>query len=162
MQAIAAENNLAEPAFFVREGEGYALRWFTPAVEVDLCGHAPLASAYVILQRLEPRRAEVAFRTLRAGTLRVKRQGDALAMDFPSRPAEPVTASAALTAALGKAPAAVLAARDYLAVYEQPEEVAALAPDFAVLARLHPFAAIVTAPGRGGAAFAARLLAAAP
>jgi PhzF family phenazine biosynthesis protein len=159
MQAIAAENNLAETAFFVREDEGYALRWFTPTVEVDLCGHATLASAYVILQRLEPRRADVAFRTLRAGTLRVKRQGDALAMDFPSRPAEPVAASAALAAALGKAPAAVLAARDYLAVYERPEEVAALAPDFAALARLDRFAVIVTAPGRGGVDFVSRFFA---
>ncbi|HKW54995.1 MAG TPA: PhzF family phenazine biosynthesis isomerase, partial [Stellaceae bacterium] len=91
LQAIAAENNLAETAFFVPEGAAYALRWFTPTVEVDLCGHATLASAYVIFRFLDTRREQVDFRTLKAGTLSVKRQGDALAMDFPSRPAKPVT-----------------------------------------------------------------------
>jgi len=159
MQAIAAENNLAETAFFVREGEGYALRWFTPTVEVDLCGHATLAAAYVIFHRLEPRRTEVAFRTLKAGSLCVKRHGDALAMDFPSRLGEKATAPAALAAALGKAPSVVLAARDYLAVYERQEEVAALVPDFAALARLDRFAVIVTAPGRDGVDFVSRFFA---
>src|SRR5690242_19707834 len=81
MQAIAAENNLAETAFFVPEGDDYALRWFTPTIEVDLCGHATLAAAHVILKRLAPGRDEVAFRTLKAGTLTVTRRGDWLAMD---------------------------------------------------------------------------------
>ncbi|HET7593818.1 MAG TPA: PhzF family phenazine biosynthesis protein [Stellaceae bacterium] len=159
LQAIAAENNLAETAFFVPEGDSYALRWFTPTVEVDLCGHATLASAYVIFRFLDPRREQVDFRTLKAGTLSVKRQGEALAMDFPSRPATPVTMPETLAAALGKRPASVLAARDYLAVYEQPEEVAALAPDFAALARLDRFAVIVTAPGRDGVDFVSRFFA---
>lgn len=159
MQAIAAENNLAETAFFVREGDDYALRWFTPTVEVDLCGHATLASAYVIFRFLDPRREQVDFRTLKAGTLSVKRQGEALAMDFPSRPAAPVTPPETLAAALGKRPAAVLAARDYLAVYEQTEEVAALSPDFAALARLDRFAVIATAPGRDGVDFVSRFFA---
>src|SRR6185503_6987994 len=78
MQAIAAENNLAETAFFVPEGDGYALRWFTPAVEVDLCGHATLGSAYVIGRFLAPERRVLRFRTLKAGTLVVTREGDAL------------------------------------------------------------------------------------
>jgi PhzF family phenazine biosynthesis protein len=159
LQAIAAENNLAETAFFVPEGATYALRWFTPTVEVDLCGHATLASAYVIFRFLEPRREQVAFRTLKAGMLRVTREGEVLALDFPSRPPEPVTAPATLAAALGKAPAAVLAARDYLAVYERPEDVAALAPDFAALARLDRFAVIATAPGRDGVDFVSRFFA---
>src|SRR5580698_8331221 len=87
MQAIAAENNLSETAFFVREGADYALRWFTPAVEVDLCGHATLASAHVVLSLLEPGRSSVNFHTLKAGMLTVARHGDTLMMDFPSRPA---------------------------------------------------------------------------
>jgi hypothetical protein len=132
LQASAAENNLAETAFFVSEGAAYALRWF--------CGHAPLASAYVIFRFLDTRCEQVDFRTLKAGTLSVKRQGDAFAMDFPSRPAGPVTAPATLAAALGKPPALVLAARDDLAVYERAEDVAALTPDFAALARLDRFA----------------------
>src|SRR5580700_3785857 len=83
MQAIAAENNLAETAFFVKDGDGYALRWFTPAVEVDLCGHATLASANIVFKFLEPRRESVDFRTLKAGTLTVTRRDDMLVMDFP-------------------------------------------------------------------------------
>src|ERR1700722_7883372 len=74
MQAIAAENNLAETAFFVREGSDYALRWFTPTVEVDLCGHATLASGHIVFRFLEPERDSVSFRTLKAGTLRVSRR----------------------------------------------------------------------------------------
>ena len=85
MQAIAAENNLAETAFFVRNGHGYKLRWFTPAVEVDLCGHATLASAFVILNDLTPGERSVSFET-KSGTLTVTRDGDLYSMDFPSRP----------------------------------------------------------------------------
>ena len=87
MQAIAAENNLAETAFFVRNGHGYKLRWFTPAVEVDLCGHATLASAFVILNDLTPGERSVSFET-KSGTLTVTRDGDLYSMDFPSRPPE--------------------------------------------------------------------------
>ena len=130
LQAIAAENNLSETAFFTREGEDYALRWFTPAVEVDLCGHATLASAYAIFRFLEPQRDEVGFRTLKAGRLSVAKRGDLLAMDFPARPARPCAAPAGLAEALGKAPAAVLAARDILAVYARAEDVEALAPGY--------------------------------
>ncbi|HYM04008.1 MAG TPA: PhzF family phenazine biosynthesis isomerase, partial [Stellaceae bacterium] len=118
MQAIAAENNLAETAFFVRETEGYALRWFTPTVEVDLCGHATLASAHVIFERLEPKLGSVDFRTMKAGTLTVARSGNELVMDFPARPPKPIGAPPTLEAALGRRPIAVLAARDLLAVYE--------------------------------------------
>jgi len=92
LQAIAAENNLSETAFFRREGDGYALRWFTPGVEVDLCGHATLASAYVIFRLLEPGRERVSFATRKAGTLAVVARGDALAMDFPSRAPRPIEA----------------------------------------------------------------------
>lgn len=84
MQAIAAENNLAETAFFVNGSDGYTLRWFTPSVEVDLCGHATLASALIVFKFLEPQRESVDFRTLKAGTLTVARSGDMLVMDFPA------------------------------------------------------------------------------
>ena len=159
MQAIAAENNLSETAFFVPEGEGYRLRWFTPATEVDLCGHATLASAFVVFHRLQPERIRVTFETQQAGRLTVTRDGDLLALDFPSRPPEPCTMSEPLAAALGRRPTALLAARDYLAVYESTDDVAALAPDFAALATLDRFAVIATAPGRGGIDFVSRFFA---
>jgi PhzF family phenazine biosynthesis protein len=159
MQGIAAENNLSETAFFVREGNEYAVRWFTPAVEVDLCGHATLASAYVIFHLLEPGRERVAFRTMKAGKLAVTRQGDELALDFPAWPPQPVEAPPALAAALGKAPSVVLAARDYLVVYERAEDVATLAPDLAAVAALDRFAVIVTAPGEGDVDFVSRFFA---
>src|SRR5579859_4534841 len=89
MQAIAAENNLAETAFFRREGEAYRLRWFTPTVEVDLCGHATLASAYVISQFLEPGCKGMAFDTL-SGRLTVERTGEVFVLDFPVRRPIPV------------------------------------------------------------------------
>jgi len=158
MQAIAAENNLSETAFFVREGDDCALRWFTPKVEVDLCGHATLASAHVIFQR-EPNRGSVAFRTAKAGTLTVTRTGEKLAMDFPARPPKLVAAPQGLAAALGKAPTELLAARDYMAVYDSPDDVAALAPDFAALGKLDCFAVIVTAPGENGVDFVSRFFA---
>jgi len=116
MQAIAAENNLSETAFFVPEGGDYALRWFTPTVEVDLCGHATLASGYVVMSLLEPQRRSVSFKTLKAGTLTVSRSGDLLVMDFPARPAALTEAPPGLLAALGGAPCQVLRARDHLVV----------------------------------------------
>jgi PhzF family phenazine biosynthesis protein len=160
MQAIAAENNLAETAFFVREGNDYALRWFTPAVEVDLCGHATLASGRIVFQFLEPQRDSVSFRTMKAGMLHVTRRGsDLLEMDFPSRPPAPVEAPKSLLAAIGGKPSAVLRARDYLVVYDSAAEVAALKPDFIALAKEDCFAAIATAPGEEGVDFVSRFFA---
>jgi PhzF family phenazine biosynthesis protein len=159
MQAIAAENNLSETAFLVTEGEGWRLRWFTPTTEVELCGHATLASAYVIFNVLMPERQRVVFRTEKAGDLAVTREGDLLALDFPAWPPRPCLAPADLVAALGRQPAVVFAARDYLAVYDDPEDVAALAPDFSGLARLDRFAVIVTAPGKGEIDFVSRFFA---
>jgi predicted PhzF superfamily epimerase YddE/YHI9 len=159
MQAIAAENNLAETAFFVREGGDYALRWFTPTVEVDLCGHATLAAGHVVMLFIEPQRQSVSFHTTKAGTLVVARRGDMLAMDFPARPAAPVEAPSGLLAALGGAPREVLRARDHLVVYASAGEVAALAPDMAALAEVDSWAAIVTAPGENGVDFVSRFFA---
>src|SRR5205823_3955409 len=111
MQAIAAENNLAETAFFVAQGEDYLLRWFTPTVEVELCGHATLASAYVVTHILTPERQSVRFDTLKAGPLAVTRDNDLLAMDFPCWPAEEKPADPRILAALGAMPADSFVAR---------------------------------------------------
>jgi PhzF family phenazine biosynthesis protein len=148
MQAIAAENNLAETAFFVRNGAGYKLRWFTPAVEVDLCGHATLASAYVIMNDLTPGERSVSFET-NSGTLTVTRDGDLYSMDFPSRKPERCgEVCPELLPALGGKPEAVLAARDYFVVYGSEEKLRALKPDFSALMKIDRFAVIATAPGR--------------
>jgi PhzF family phenazine biosynthesis protein len=147
MQQIATENNLAETAFFVPEGIGYRLRWFTPAVEVDLCGHATLASAQVLWEKLGFIGARISFET-RSGTLTVSRDKDVLALDFPARPPEPCQVHPALIAALGGSPVEVLAARDYLVVYATEEEVQALTPNLNALAKVDRFAVIATAPGK--------------
>jgi PhzF family phenazine biosynthesis protein len=151
MQSIAAENNLAETAFVVKGGHEHGLRWFTPTVEMDLCGHATLASAHVLFRHGYARRSPITFR-YGAGTLSVAQEGDLLAMDFPSRPPEPDTPgsplAAALTAALGAAPQQVLRARDLMAVFETQQEVEALRPDFAALLRIDSIGVIVTAPGK--------------
>src|SRR5439155_12013268 len=101
MQAIAAENNLSETAFFVPEDEGCRLRWFTPTTEVDLCGHATLAAGFVVFGRLTPGRSSVTFQTQQAGQLTVARDGELLALDFPSRPAVPCAMSGLLPAVAG-------------------------------------------------------------
>jgi PhzF family phenazine biosynthesis protein len=146
MQSIAAENNLAETAFFVRNGHGYKLRWFTPGVEVDLCGHATLASAFIILNDFTPGERSVSFET-KSGTLTVTKDGDLFSMDFPARPPQPCdNAFPALIPALGGKPEAVLAARDYFVVYGSEEELRALKPDMQALMTIDRFAVIATAP----------------
>ena len=148
MQAIAAENNLSETAFFVGAGGDYELRWFTPAVEVDLCGHATLASAHVIFEHLEPGCRRVRFAT-RSGILTVARDGDLLAMDFPANPPQPCAAPADLAGALGAEPRELLCTRDhYLVLLDDEDRVRALAPDPARIAALDRWAVIATAPGR--------------
>jgi PhzF family phenazine biosynthesis protein len=159
MQAVAAENNLSETAFFVPEGEGYRLRWFTPTTEVDLCGHATLASAFVVFGWLASWRRSVTFQTEKAGPLTVARDGELLALDFPSRPPQPCAASESLAEALGRPPAALFAARDYLAVFDRAEDVVTLSPDFGKIATLDRFAVIVTAPGSDGIDFVSRFFA---
>src|ERR1700722_6984704 len=103
LQAVAAENNLAETAFLVAEGGDYRLRWFTPTTEVPLCGHATLASAAAVMERLEPERNAVVFPSA-SGPLKVKRAGTGYVMDFPARPSEPVPAPPELAGALGAVP----------------------------------------------------------
>jgi PhzF family phenazine biosynthesis protein len=149
LQSIAAENNLSETAFLVGAAGDYHIRWMTPEDEVDLCGHATLASAWVVFNELEKGRTEVRFRS-QSGPLRVSTEGDRLALDFPSRPPEPADGSVeAVAAALGARPRLVLASRDYLAVIETEDEVRGLKPDMAKVAALDRMAVIATAPGRG-------------
>ena len=148
LQAIATENNLSETAYFVRNGDGYQLRWFTPGCEVDLCGHATLASAYVLFHELGEHSDILRFQT-KSGELRVLRRGDLLALDFPARPPVPVEPDPNLIPALrGPKPQAVLGARDYLVRYETEEQVRNLRPDLEQLKNVDRFAVIVTAPGK--------------
>jgi PhzF family phenazine biosynthesis protein len=149
MQAIAAENNLAETAFFVPAGEGWHLRWFTPAIEVELCGHATLASGFIISTILEPGRATCAFTTQTAGPLTVTRASDRYELALPRRDPPPAPRADGLADALGIAPLAVHAGwGNWMAVLEDEEAVRGLQPNLAALARLDPGCAIVTAPGR--------------
>jgi len=152
LQAIAAEHNLSETAFYVARGTHYELRWFTPEVEIDLCGHATVASAHVIFDvRRENSGTRVTFQSM-SGELGVDRsleQGSPLyALDFPARPPQPCDAPGDLIGALRATPRQVLAARDYLCVFGSEDEVLALKPDFAKMATLDRFAVIVTAPGK--------------
>ncbi|WP_135469084.1 PhzF family phenazine biosynthesis protein [Crenalkalicoccus roseus] len=151
LQAMAAEHNLSETAFLVAEGEGWHLRWFTPRTEVELCGHATLASAFVLAEE-RGHAPPFAFRTL-SGVLRVEREGERLVLDFPARAAERAEPPPGLAAALGAAPREVWRARDWICVMESPAQVAALAPDHAALAALPgPERVIVTAAGGEGGA----------
>lgn len=146
MQAIAAENNLSETAFFVPEGDDYSLRWFTPATEVDLCGHATLATGALVLSKLDPSRSSVRFHTA-SGVLEVMKDGEWFAMDFPAWEAKS-TKSAAVADALGLAPVELLRnQRDYLAVFEREADIRAMTPDFEKLGKLERPGMIVTAPG---------------
>jgi predicted PhzF superfamily epimerase YddE/YHI9 len=147
LRAIAAENNLSETAFFVARGGGsYDLRWLTPAVEVDLCGHATLATGYALLEVLGAPGDAVRFET-KSGPLRVCRRGSRFAVDLPCRPPSPCTPPPGLARALGRAPREVLVARDYVAVFDSEAAVRALEPDFGALARDVDRMVIVTAPG---------------
>lgn len=149
MQAIAAENNLAETAFFVREGDGYRLRWFTPTVEVDLCGHATLASAWVVFERLDRAARSVRFET-RSGTLTVAKQDGRLELDFPALPPVRQAAPAELAAGLRRAPVDTWKAVNWLAVFDKAADIRALDPDMGALARLAPACTIATAPADPG------------
>ena len=147
MQAIAAENNLSETAFFVRQGNTYPLRWFTPKSEIKLCGHATLASAFLIFHILEPSRRSVEFSTL-SGTLSVVREGDLLCMDFPAAEPKECATLAALASGLSFQPGLVLQAKEnYYVVCEHEDGVRNASPDFAALEKLHPYGVCVTGPG---------------
>lgn len=151
MLSIANENNQAETAFFVPRAPGdsatdYDLRWFTPENEVDLCGHATLASGFVVFTTLEPGRTEATFHT-KSGPLTVRQAGVELSMDFPSRPPERVAAPPGLDAALGARPREVWKSRDLMAVFETEQDIRSLTPSFDAIRVLGGFGLIATAPG---------------
>lgn len=148
MQAIAAENNLSETAFLVAHGDGYALRWFTPLAEVDLCGHATLAAAFVVFEHLRPELDAVVFET-RSGRLAVARDAEGLRMDFPSLPPTPCATPPDIANALGGSPQELLhGGGKLLAIFEDEDAVRALRPDPGRVARLPYQGVIVSAPGR--------------
>ncbi|MFT5051293.1 MAG: PhzF family phenazine biosynthesis protein [Chlamydiales bacterium] len=146
MQSIAAENNLSETAFFVPDEGAYALRWFTPVTEVALCGHATLASAWVVLNELDPDASAVSF-TTQSGELRVAREGDQLVMDFPACPGEARPDPARLLEALGVEHAACFKAMDWMVVLASESDVRDLRPNMPGLLEIDARGVIVTAPG---------------
>ena len=147
LQAIAMENNLSETAFFVADEDGFRLRWFTPEAEVDLCGHATLGAAHVLFEHLDYAGDEIRFHS-NSGELRVARQDNRLCLDFPAVASRACQTPADLVEGLGMTPQQVLAGTDYLAVFDSPEIVAALKPDFARLASLDLRGVIATAAGK--------------
>jgi len=159
LQQIAAENNLAETAFLVEESDGYQIRWFTPVLEVPLCGHATLASAAVVFRFVRPGLTKINFSTRTAGPLSVTQDGEILTLDFPSQPLHEVPVPAGLEAALGAKPAQILGRRQLFCVFKNDEEVTALKPDFRLLAAIDADGVIATAPGRDGIDFVSRYFA---
>lgn len=158
MQALARENNLSETAFLERRADGFGIRWFTPAAEVDLCGHATLASAFVVFEQLGWHAPEVVFHS-RSGPLPVRRErAGRYVMNFPATPAQPCEWPEGLLDALGGTPDEIAKADYYLIEYADAESVAALEPDFAALRRIGG-EFIVTAPGRDGIDFVSRFFA---
>ncbi|MFE4240891.1 PhzF family phenazine biosynthesis protein [Peribacillus butanolivorans] len=135
MQKIATENNLSETAFAVKEGESYRLRWFTPADEIELCGHATLATAYVIANYYENNVEEIKFQTM-SGELVVLKKDELYEMDFPSRMPEEFPLTDQIVEALGVKPIETYLGRDLMLVLEKEEDVQNAAPDFSMLEKL--------------------------
>jgi PhzF family phenazine biosynthesis protein len=162
MQAIALENNLAETTFLVEEPSGWRIRWFTPGCEIDLCGHATLASAFLVFTELRPGLESITFQS-RSGPLGVDLEGDRLVLDFPSRPPRMGAAVPGLADGLRAEPREVGVSRDVLAVFGTEAEVRALDPDLARLAALDTVGIIATAPASTpGVDFVSRFFAPSP
>ena len=147
LQNIAAENNLSETAFFVKKERVFELRWFTPAVEVELCGHGTLASAHVIFNHLGYDEEQIVFSSA-SGELRVTNKKGQLTLDFPSTPPSPAEVKSELILGLGMRPKEVHKSRDYLALYESEDDILSLEPNFEILRELDCLGVIVTAKGK--------------
>jgi len=148
LQSIAAENNLSETAFLVRNDDGFDIRWFTPTTEVALCGHATLASAFVLFTCLDWSENEIRFYTRESGQVAVGRRNDLLEMDLPSRPVHNQVAAPGLKEALGATPMTILGSvEDLLVVLESERTVQELQPDFSALERVDCRGVIVTSRG---------------
>jgi PhzF family phenazine biosynthesis protein len=160
MLKIAAENNLSETAFFVKNDEHYEIRWFTPTVEIDLCGHATLASAHVIFNCLNLEEKEIKFHSPKSGDLSVEKQSDVLVLDFPKYDLNEIEIADDLSAAVGKAPKQVWETQGHMAMllFETEADIKNLQPDMAALNKLKYHEIIVTAKGTD-ADFVSRLFA---
>ncbi|KPL80184.1 PhzF family phenazine biosynthesis protein [Herpetosiphon geysericola] len=159
LHAIASENNLAETAFIVPTGEQYAIRWFTPVTEVALCGHATLASAAVVIERLEPSRSQVTFSS-KSGPLMVSKNDDGYVLNFPIRPWQRVALPPGLAEALGVMPVEVLSdVVNYTAILEHAQLVRELKPNLAAIAQFDRSGVVVTAAGDQGYDFVSRYFA---
>jgi PhzF family phenazine biosynthesis protein len=148
MQNIALENNLAETAFIVRNGKQYDIRWFTPTVEVDLCGHATLASAFVLFRFYHPQESEILFHSRRSGILKVSRKNEVLILDFPADVLNAVDLIKGIADAIGITPVETYKGKtDYLAVLRSEQEVKNLRPNLEKISALHARGLIVTSAG---------------
>lgn len=146
MQAIAEENNLSETAFFVKAGDRFEIRWFTPKIEIHLAGHPTLATAHVIFRHLGYDKPEIVFQS-KSGELRAGRSGDILQLDFPAYEMAPVRCPKELSRGLKAKPHEVLKGRDFMAVFKTEADILAIEPDFSELAKLDCLGIIITAPG---------------
>jgi PhzF family phenazine biosynthesis protein len=146
MQNIAMENNLAETAFFVPEDDHFAIRWFTPAVEINLCGHATLASGHVLFNHLNFAGDRIRFSS-KSGELVVSKNDDLLSLDFPADKPSPVYIPTGLIKALGREPIQTLKSRDIMAVFNSEDDILEIKPDFELLRQVEAHAIIVTGPG---------------
>jgi PhzF family phenazine biosynthesis protein len=149
LQKIAMENNLSETAFYIRHEDGYQIRWFTPTVEVDLCGHATLATAYVLFQQEGHQGNTITFYTLRSGVLSVQKDGNRLSMNFPADHTEAIELTQDIKTCFNISPVAVLKGKDdFLLVYEDESSIKKLIPDLSAIKALPCRGLIVTARGR--------------
>jgi predicted PhzF superfamily epimerase YddE/YHI9 len=146
MQKIAAENNLPETAFLIERHDGFDVRWLSPAVEIDLCGHATLASAHVLFHHCGRKGDAIRFQS-KSGELRVDKIDNRLVLDFPAQPLGESAAPPKLAEGLRAVPRSVLKGRDYFAVFEHQRDVAAIKPDFDIISQLDAQGVVVTAPG---------------
>ncbi len=149
MQKIAIENNLAETAFFVKTSTGFHLRWFTPEYEIDLCGHATLATAHIIFTELGYTEDAILFDTQKAGMLKVTKNDNLYTLDFPSRPPYPAEMPEGLLEGLNhKMPVHVLRSRDYFLVYDNEQDIIDMQPNHFLLSKIDAVGIIITAPGK--------------
>jgi PhzF family phenazine biosynthesis protein len=146
LQKIAQENNLSETAYFIKQGDAYHIRWFTPTVEVNLCGHATLASAYVIFEALEAQTEKILFHS-KSGELKVTKKGELIELNFPEATISKCEPPVEITQAFGKEPLEVWKSDDYIAVYENESDIVSLAPDFKILSELACRGIIATSRG---------------
>jgi PhzF family phenazine biosynthesis protein len=148
MQKIAKENNLSETAFTVQKNDIYQIRWFTPVTELELCGHATLATAHIIFTQYHYKKNVIIFKSIHSGILKVRKEGKYLTLNFPVDTIKKVTPPKELLKGIGKKPIEVYKGKtDYLLVYQNEKEVQTITPDFSILSKINIRGAIVTAKG---------------